>query len=323
MPIPALLRYLSDSELSALDQARVLGVIRYADAGRPSGDSLCVEAPPLAATPLHEVWISASPVRRGTTSEIQWAENDQVLFGFTSRPFEEGGIDDVASAAYQAIGALLQKHDRHGLLRVWHHVPKINAIVKGLEEYQRFCRGRHDGLSKLGYELAADLPAASAVGCDGKMLTIFFLAAREGGLQLENPRQMSAYRYPAQYGPKSPSFSRATLKSWGDAHQLFISGTASIVGHASLHVDDVREQLAETLRNMQAVLDVASTNCGRALTLRDLSAVKLYVRDAADLPVIESGLRKELVENVSLLTLRADICRAELLLEIEGYAEIR
>jgi hypothetical protein len=89
------------------------------------------------------------------------------------------------------------------------------------------------------------VPAASAVGiADGPLDLCFFAGRGEPPLPLENPRQISTYDYPPQYGPRAPTFSRATLAQIGGQWTLFISGTASIVGHQSLHPDDI---LAQTL----------------------------------------------------------------------------
>src|SRR3990170_3468810 len=77
---------------------------------------------------------------------------------------------------------------------------------QGRERYQLFCAGRHDAFLAAGYHHDVDLPAASAVGMRGRGLIAYFLAAREPGVQVENPRPIAAYNYPPQYGPKTPSF---------------------------------------------------------------------------------------------------------------------
>ena len=141
----------------------------------------------------------------------------------------------------------------------------------------------------------------------GRGLITYFLAARDAGVQVENPRQVAAYNYPPQYGPKSPSFSRATV--WRDT--VFVSGTSSVLGHATVHVGDVEAQLDETLRNIEAVL----ARTGR--TLSNVVAAKTYVRNAADYDVIARRLADVFPVN---LYLEADICRKDLLLEIECVA---
>ena len=141
----------------------------------------------------------------------------------------------------------------------------------------------------------------------GRGLITYFLAARDAGVQVENPRQVAAYNYPPQYGPKSPSFSRATI--WRDT--VFVSGTSSVLGHATVHVGDVEAQLDETVRNIEAVL----SRTGR--TLANVVAAKTYIRNAADYDTIARRLADVFPVN---LYLEADICRKDLLLEIECIA---
>jgi chorismate lyase/3-hydroxybenzoate synthase len=158
-------------------------------------------------------------------------------------------------------------------------------------------------------------PAATAIGhqhATGR-LQVFWLAARIEGTAVENPRQVSAYRYPRVHGPVSPSFARATLAGDG---ALLISGTASIVGHSSVHDNDIVAQLDETVRNLSALQSLALP---QAPTMRTL--LKAYVRHAADAETVARRLRTilppELVAQ-EVIYLAADICRRELLLEIEG-----
>jgi chorismate lyase / 3-hydroxybenzoate synthase len=134
---------------------------------------------------------------------------------------------------------------------------------------------------------------------------------------VENPRQVSAYHYPQRYGPRAPTFSRAALAEAGDGRLgLFISGTASIVGHESVHPGDVRAQVRETLANLQAVLANASSKSTVRWSLRDVQGV-VYVRHAHDYEAVVDALGRDAGEMVFL---HADICRRELDVEIEGHA---
>jgi enamine deaminase RidA (YjgF/YER057c/UK114 family) len=132
-----------------------------------------------------------------------------------------------------------------------------------------------------------------------------------------------AYRYSTRYGPRAPTFSRAALADAGDSRvALFVSGTASIVGEESVHAGDLIAQLAETLRNLDAVIAAASARCTAALRLADLCCT-VYVRRAADVAAVRAGFEAAL-GNGSLAAreavyLQADVCRADLLLEIEAH----
>ena len=63
-----------------------------------------------------------------------------------------------------------------------------------------------------GCGVRGDVPAACALGSPaGGALIVYFLAARHAGTAIENPRQLPAYDYPAEYGAFSPTFSRAEM----------------------------------------------------------------------------------------------------------------
>lgn len=174
---------------------------------------------------------------------------DGVRFG--SVVAEDGRpIEEMAHDVYSRIIRETREAGHPYFLRLWNYVGRINALDEGRERYQLFCAGRHDAFIAAGYHHDDDLPAASAVGMQDGGLITYYLAAREPGVQLENPRQVAAYAYPLRYGPKSPSFSRATV--WNGT--VFVSGTSSVVGHATVHAGDVEAQLEETLRNIEAVL---------------------------------------------------------------------
>jgi chorismate lyase/3-hydroxybenzoate synthase len=147
------------------------------------------------------------------------------------------------------------------------------------------------------------------------------MAGREPGTMLENPRQVSAYDYPRRYGPAAPSFSRAAVIP---ASLLLVSGTSSIVGHASLHAGDVSAQLDETLSNLDVLL-LRARDAGQvaSATLGAESLLKVYLRPGVDAQGVEDKLRRRLGGDVPLIMLEADICRAELLIEIEAIQRTR
>jgi enamine deaminase RidA (YjgF/YER057c/UK114 family) len=141
---------------------------------------------------------------------------------------------------------------------------------------------------------------------------------------VENPRQVSAYRYPETYGPRSPTFSRAALADVGNGDvALFISGTASIVGHETVHQGDVLEQTRETLRNLEAVIAAANSQVTATFSLAMLDCV-VYVRHPSDTDAVRSVLENALGANAPMIRhavyLEADICRSDLLVEIEAHA---
>jgi enamine deaminase RidA (YjgF/YER057c/UK114 family) len=147
---------------------------------------------------------------------------------------------------------------------------------------------------------------------------IYFLAAKQPGQRVENPRQTSAFNYPVQYGPRSPNFARAMLMQTSGKPLLFISGTASIVGHETLHIGNAPAQARETVANIQAVIAQAQlAGLDQPIANANL-LLKTYLRHPDDLAMVRNCLLQAFGPVAKSLYLQADICRADLLLEVEA-----
>jgi len=276
---------------------------------------LRVPLAPSGPAPL-ETWRAAGPVARGIDEGIRWAEDGALQFGAIEVDEGEAGVEAAGAAAYARLSDFVRRRGYPHLLRIWNYLDAITEGEGDAERYRRFCLGRATGLDLD----AAQLPAATAIGrCDGvRTLQVYWLAARLPGLPLENPRQVSAYRYPRQYGPQPPSFARAMLPP-GPEMPLLLSGTASIVGHESRHHGALDAQLAETFANFDSLIAAArAQRPGLPPHFGPDSRIKAYVRDRADLPAVTAALEAQLPE-VPRIVLHAAICRRELQVEIDGF----
>ncbi len=281
-----------------------------------------VGLPLLAGKPVRECWLSSAPVTYGKYASITYSENGSVLFGHLL--LEEADFPDfriASETAYRHVFELLQASGYGCLLRMWNYFPAITVQQGELNRYQTFCLGRQDALDAYG-NFDYSPPAATAIGTQQAGLQLYFIAARSAGMQLENPRQTSAFLYPRQYGPVSPAFSRATVKDWGRGKHIYISGTTSIVGHATLHVGDPLIQLEETLRNLEALLEHGDDTLGLPTrSLQELVQLKVYIHDPASLPVLQERLERYMQGSKAkpaILYLQGDVCRADLMVEMEG-----
>jgi chorismate lyase/3-hydroxybenzoate synthase len=278
-----------------------------------------VGTPQLGNEPTVELWTSRAPVRWDNSGPWAVATSGDVLFGYCLTDDSTTGIEGTSFRVYQELIAVLRRKRYGHLVRIWHYFPQINDEEASLERYRAFNRGRSRAL-ELAPEIAARLPASTAIGTRCPGLLVYFLASRHPATQVENPRQVSAFRYPTRYGPRSPSFSRATLAGGDDATALFISGTASIIGHVSVHGQSVLRQLDEILRNIDALMHAARQRDPRIPPRTgDLSAMKVYLRNPANLSVVRERLENAVDPQVPLVFLCAEICRSDLLLEIEGF----
>lgn len=277
------------------------------------------------ATFLRDVWWVNARCHSGCDEGIIWRRAGEVLYGvleLDEAEFSGAGcsaMQSASEAAYRRIFRLLDAQQLPALWRVWNYLAKINEATDGLERYRQFNIGRQAAFLACRQGSTGNVPAACALGLAGGPLSIAFLAGARPAVALENPRQISAYHYPAEYGPRSPTFSRGALVYPPGQEILFISGTASIVGHQTVHPGDVVRQCQESLVNIQAVLDTANRQCRSAKFVMDELVYRVYLRHADDYPQLSEILQQQL-GNVEVTYLQADICRADLLVEIEAQA---
>ena len=311
---PLRVEYSTASATDALAQPDSLAVIGFGDAPQAHADPrwLRMRLRSEAPAPL-EIWRTSGRVAHGSDGELAWSsDGDYAFVALNVDEAMHGGISGAAQHAYATLSRWSRAGATPHFLRIWNYLDAINEGSGDTERYRQFCAGRAAGMNGM---FGSSYPAATAIGLrDGqRVLQVYALAARVPGRAVENPRQVNAWRYPRQYGPAAPGFARA-MRAPTDSPQLYISGTAAIVGHASHHPEDLTAQLDETLANVRSLLDAAGSDA----SLDAQSPLKVYVRHAPDMPVVRALLRARLGDAVPLLLLEGDICRSELLLEIEG-----
>lgn len=200
--------------------------------------------------------------------------------------------------------------------RIWNVIPGILEPLGGLRHrYMAFNAGRHDAyLRRYDTEagLAAHAPTATAVGSRGRDLVVHVLATAEPGRAFENPRQVPAREYSTRYGPRPPCFARATRVDRVPARWLLVGGTASVVGEETRHPNDVEAQLAETACNLRALLTAADADHATA------KSVRVYHPRSEDETVLRTTVGERLGTTAGIELVQAELCRPELLVEIEA-----
>ena len=294
----------------------ILAVLLFSENGNSNGRGSSILRAMLISDDLSAAWTEIPPAAFEDADGLRYEVSRDFLFGLASSPESEGPLQQRAERLYKRIFALMAAQGRPHALRFWNYVPRLNQVEDGLERYRAFNWGRHAAFESAGRLAAGSIPAACALGMGEDALRVYFLAARFPGHAIENPRQVNAYRYPREYGPRSPTFARALAYPAEAPTLLFVSGTASIVGHETLHAGDAGAQADETLANLEAVFAQASRLAD--FPMRE-AQFKAYVRHDADLPVVRAALAARLGENARIAYLRADICRADLLVEVEGF----
>jgi enamine deaminase RidA (YjgF/YER057c/UK114 family) len=222
------------------------------------------------------------------------------------------------------------------VVRTWLYLGDIVGAEGQFHRYMELNRARTDFYRDIRFGAGRTLPgwnkpvypASTGIGSDGRdvIMSAIALASQRDDVMLvplENPQQTSAFDYAHQYGPESPKFARAMVIAAGDFATTFISGTASITASETRHIDDVEAQTRQTLDNIEAL--VAEENFrrhgvpGLGVTLGDLALARVYVKNTEDCAKTRAVCEGRLGELPTVYVV-GDVCRPELLVEIEGIA---
>ena len=187
-------------------------------------------------------------------------------------------------------------------------------------------RGRQAGVLEAGQAAFEGAPAACALGIHQGALCIRFLAGPAWRpLPVENPRQVSAYRYPDDL---RPALAHLLARRAGGRSAAATSPSSSRAPPASSGTRPCTwatcwRKRAETLRNLPAVVAAANERTTAKFSLAALDCV-VYVRHPAEHRVVRDIIEGTLGADAPMarhaVYLEADICRSDLLVEIEAHA---
>jgi enamine deaminase RidA (YjgF/YER057c/UK114 family) len=245
----------------------------------------------------------------------------------------EDSITQASERAFQNAIEILSQEGlsiRH-IIRQWNYIEDI-ALVRGAEStsqnYQDFndVRAHYYGQDhfKDGY------PAATGIGQNTGGVIVGFIALSESEhikvSPIANPGQIDAHKYSELVleGSSSekctPKFERAKLVTIGSRNYIYVSGTASILGEHTMHKGDVEKQTLTTIENIKNLFakeNQATLGLQFDVSEIQFSHLRVYVKHMKDIPAVEKICDRELNCKSSLF-LESDVCREDLLVEIEG-----
>jgi enamine deaminase RidA (YjgF/YER057c/UK114 family) len=242
-------------------------------------------------------------------------------------------INESSVKAFESATAILAEEGLtiHHIIRQWNYIESI-AWVEDLKDseqnYQIFndVRAHYYDQSdfKHGY------PAATGIGMDTGGVIIDFIALSDSEYvkiqPIMNPGQIDAHKYSElvlegkSANKCTPKFERAKLVSIRNRNYIYVSGTASILGEKTMHVGDVEKQTITTIDNINHLFsreNQEKLGLNFDVTKIQFSHLRVYVKHQKDIPAVEKICESMLNCNSSLY-LESDVCREDLLVEIEG-----
>jgi enamine deaminase RidA (YjgF/YER057c/UK114 family) len=263
---------------------------------------------------------------------IAWVHCTKTVPQGDDRSVYDGSLG-VLEQVCKTFGSVGVRFDQ--VIRTWFYLGGIVDNDGPAQRYKELNRARSDFFQNVhflnGRAPAAQrpfYPASTGIGTTGRGIVLSAIALVSDrsdirAMPLENPRQTAAYDYAAAYSPQSPKFSRAMVLSCGTYTTIFISGTASITHSQTRHLGDVVKQTEETLDNIAAL--VAEENLARhglpglGTSLASLGFARVYIKRPEDYTAVRAVCEQRLGMLPTIYAV-ADVCRPELLVEIEGVA---
>ena len=278
-------------------------------------------------------------------AEIEIGEHDGVCYGLirndsSSMLFVEGipssdftaSVREQSREVFDKFNNILSLHGFQvdDIVRQWNYIGGIVASRKGKQNYQEFNDAR--SLFYGGGTWCNGYPAATGIGTEGEGIIVGGIAFKrseigsKGIYPINNPLQIAAHIYSKQVLidnavgaiKSTPKFERAKLIETDSGVYCFVSGTAAIRGEQSVDATSARQQTCLTIENIEHL--VAQENLTRhGCAPHDLRIAQLqvFIKNAEDYPEVKAVVDRSYPQ-LAVVYSMADVCREELLVEIEG-----
>jgi enamine deaminase RidA (YjgF/YER057c/UK114 family) len=202
--------------------------------------------------------------------------------------------------------------------RTWFYLPDILDWYAGFNKIRNERYGEFGIMPGPGDEKLL-LPASTGIRGEtplGAAATMDLIAVKKESIsrpvmkQLTNAAQLDAFRY-------GSAFSRGAVIQDADVSLIEVSGTAAIDERGkSRFIDDIRGQINCTFDKIEKLLS------GEGAGLRDIAAATVFVKRSEYAEVFREMTLKRGLENFPAVCVVADVCRDELLFEIDAEAFI-
>lgn len=257
--------------------------------------------------------------------------NESMLFieGIPSADFSDS-VRKQSDEVFEKLDSLLSMYNFSidDIVRQWNYIGNIVSYRNGKQNYQEFNDARSAYYGRCGWKNG--YPAATGIGtsCEGIIVGgIAFKRADNSGIYpIDNPLQVAAHIYSKKVlidndenaVKSTPKFERAKLIENERGACCFVSGTAAIRGESSMENSSAKLQTIMTIENIEHLVskeNLVKYGC-KPYDLRYVQ-LQVYIKNAEDYEEVREVVDKAYPGIPAVYTI-ADVCRSELLVEIEG-----
>ncbi len=259
-------------------------------------------------------------------------DNNYEVYGFATSMDCQKTVFDNARNCFEQIDSILDAHSLkfNNIVRQWNYIGFINEEDNfnnyNYENYQLFNLARAEHYSRADWKLG--YPSATGIGMSLKGCIIEFAAHKVNDenhiIALHNPLQEDAHKYSERYIPliqndNTPKFERGKIAVFDKYADVYVSGTAAIIGEDSIE-NNCEKQTIITIDNIKSLLSIDNLykhNVGFESEISNFNLMRCYVKHISDSEIAQKIITNR-YPDCNLLIVEADICRKELLVEIEA-----
>jgi len=215
-----------------------------------------------------------------------------------------------------------QNTDYRSVARTWLY---LNSILSWYDDFNKARTARYEQFGLMGKTGSSNgnailLPASTGIESftpSGAAVTMDVLSAQvspDSSIeihQMTNHKQKDAFEY-------GSAFSRGAAIRMPQATWISLSGTAAIdEAGVTMHLGDFKAQMNDTLDAVEALISQEGAS------LADLCDMTCFVKLPEYVPTYHEVLAERGLEEIASVPVIADVCRGDLLFEMDGAAVVR
>lgn len=308
-------------------------------AQQPDNGSLIVEFTSIEGLNRQEVEFKKN--EKASWLVVERCDAKMIFVAGLGEASENTDILKQSTIAFESLESVLKAEDFEfcNIIRQWNYIEEIiknvshnNAVS---QHYQIFNDVRSKYYQKSNF--IHGYPAATGIGqaFGGVIIDAIAVQTKDENsiIPIKSPLQLDAYSYTnevlaennkmSDFRRTSPKFERAKLIITSECKCIFVSGTAAIKGQTSIPELSVERQTEMTIQNIHSL--ISNENILKyglcPAEKASLISIRVYIKKSEDISVVREICNKYFLQ-LPVIYVVADICRPELLVEIEGFATI-
>lgn len=279
---------------------------------------------------------------------VEFQNHSEIYTSEINSELDNVSIKTNSELTFQKMKKLLKYENLEfsNIIRQWNYIENILDFEKSknynLQNYQALNNIRAEFYSKSNW--INGYPAATGIGMNSGKITTNFIAIKNIGntiiFPIHSNVQSDAHKYSERVlisdknENNTPKFERGKIVFYNINIDFYISGTAAIVGENTIKALDIEEQTKVTLKNIKNLVSKKnlennippdfSSRIKNNVKLNEFSNFRVYVKNETDIPKAKQ-ICEQYISSTPAIYLVADICRENLLVEIEGnfFTDIR